>query len=248
MLRLKEITAIGLLAAASLYGQKAPAELTRDQLEQELDAYRRALLDWASLTRYGSDNAELKPPRPGENRVVFLGGEITEQWPAEFFAGRPYVNRGILRQTSAQMLVRFRQDVIDLRPKVVVIEAGSNDVASVMGPATEFQITDNLVSMIELARAHRIKVVIASVPPVCDCGGQIQTLRRVPGKIMGLNGTLEQMSEEVGVVFADFHKALAQGRLMSKDLTTDGVLPNAAGYAKLGPVVERAIQQALADN
>lgn len=244
MLRLKEITTV-LVLAASL---GAAQELTRDQLEQELDAYRRALLDWAQLTRYGSDNAELKPPRPGENRVVFLGGEITEQWPQEFFQGKPYVNRGILRQTSAQMLVRFRQDVIDLHPKVVVIEAGSNDVASVMGPATEYQVADNLVSMIELARAHRIKVVVASVPPVCDCGGQIQTLRRVPGKIMGLNGTLEQMSEEVGVVFADFHKALAQGRLMNKDLTADGVVPNAAGYAKLAPVVERAIQQALADN
>jgi lysophospholipase L1-like esterase len=244
LLRLKEITTV-LVLAASL---GAAQELTRDQLEQELDAYRRALLDWAQLTRYGSDNAELKPPRPGENRVVFLGGEITEQWPQAFFQGKPYINRGILRQTSAQMLVRFRQDVIDLHPKVVVIEAGSNDVASVMGPATEYQVADNLVSMIELARAHRIKVVIAAVPPVCDCGGQIQTLRRVPGKIMGLNGTLEQMSQEVGVVFADFHKTLAQGRLMNKDLTTDGVLPNAAGYDKLGPVVERAIQQALADN
>lgn len=238
------------MLATCLYGQKAiaPAELTREQLEQELDAYRRALLDWASLTRYGSDNAELKPPRPGENRVVFLGDEITEQWPRAFFEGKPYINRGILRQTSAQMLVRFRQDVIDLHPKVVVIEAGSNDVASVMGPATEYQITDNLASMIELAKAHRIKVVIAAVPPVCDCAGQIQTLRRVPGKIIGLNGTLEQMAQEVGVVFADFYKPLAQGRLMNRDLTVDGLLPNQAGYAKLGPVVERAIQEALADH
>lgn len=241
---------IVLLLAAAMAAQQprpqAPGELTRQQLEQELNAYRLLLLDWAGLTRYGSDNAELKL-KAGEQRVVFLGDDLSENWGAgktPFFPGKPYLNRGITRQTSAQMLVRFRQDVIALKPAVVVIQAGSNDLASVMGPTTPATMEDNFQSMIDLAKLNKIRVVLAAVPPVCDCG-KPQTLRRPPGKIMGLNGWMKEFAEKSGVVFADIHAPLAQGRLMNPALTIDGLLLNDAGYAKIAPVIEQAIAAAL---
>jgi lysophospholipase L1-like esterase len=221
-----------LLAVAAV-----PALMAQPDVERELDAYRRVLMDWGGLTRYGSDNAELKFD---PNRVVFLGDDITEKW-VDFFPGKPqYLNRGITRQTTAQMLVRFRQDVIGLKPKVVVIQAGTNDIASVMGPSTEGTMADHFLSMLDLAKAHRIKVVLASVTPVCDCGSK-QTARRPPGKIIGLNGWLKRQS----AVYLDYYSVLAEGRLMRRELTADGFLPNREGYAKMAPLAERAIATAL---
>jgi lysophospholipase L1-like esterase len=208
-------------------------------------ADRRLLLDWAGLTRYGSDNAELRAPKPGENRVVFLGDQVTEHWPeAAFFPGKPYLNRGIENQTSAQMLVRFRQDVISLKPRAVVIQAGSNDLASVMGPATEGMIAENFMSMVELAKVNGIKVILASVTPVCDCYKN-QTARRPQGKIIGLNGWIRDYAAKTGSVYLNYYGALAQGRDFKKELTDDGVLPNAAGYAVMAPLAEQAIAEAL---
>lgn len=216
-------------------------ELSKEQLETELDAYRRVLLDWGGLTRYGSENAELKP-QPG--RVVFLGDEITENWGPEFFPGKPYVNRGITRQTAAQMLVRFRQDVISLKPAVVVIQAGTNDLASVMGPSTEGTMAEHFMSMVELTKTHHIKVVLASVTPVCDCFTKI-TGRRPVGKILGLNGWLKDYAAKNGLVYLDYYAALVEGRFFKKSLTVDGLVPNAAGYAVMAPLAEKAIDQAL---
>jgi lysophospholipase L1-like esterase len=239
-----------LLATAVLLVQASPpSEPTPAQLEQELTAYRRLLLDWASLTRYGSDNSELKPPKPGENRVVFLGSELTERWgegKAQFFPGKPYLNRGILRQTSPQLLVRFRQDVIALKPAVVVIETGTNDIASVTGPSPEGTIAENIESMVELAKVHGIKVVLASVPPICDCTSIKQSLRRPPGKIIGLNGWIKNYAEKNGHVYLDYYTALVQGRNLKKDLTDDGFLLNDAAYELMAPLAEKAIAQALA--
>jgi len=221
-----------LLAVAAV-----PALMAQPEVERELDAYRRVLMDWGGLTRYGSDNAELKFD---PNRVVFLGDDITENW-IDFFPGKPqYLNRGITRQTTAQMLVRFRQDVIALKPKVVVIQAGTNDIASVMGPSTEGTMADHFLSMLDLAKAHRIKVVLASVTPVCDCGSK-QTARRPPGKIIGLNGWLKRQS----AVYLDYYSVLAEGRLMRRELTADGFFPNREGYAKMAPLAERAIATAF---
>ncbi len=217
-------------------------ELTREQLETELDAYRRVLLDWGGLTRYGSENAELKP-QPG--RVVFLGDEITENWGPEFFPGKPYLNRGITRQTAAQMLVRFRQDVISLQPAVVVIQAGTNDLASVMGPSTEGTMAEHFMSMVELAKAHKIKVVLASVTPVCDCFTKM-TGRRPVGKILGLNGWLKEYAAKNGLVYLDYYSALVEGRFFKRSFTVDGLVPNAAGYAVMAPLAEKAIADALA--
>jgi lysophospholipase L1-like esterase len=220
-------------------------DITPDQMEQELAAYRRLLLDWASLTRYGSDNSEVKPPVRGENRVVFLGDEITEDWE-DFFPGKPYLNRGITRQTSAQMLVRFRQDVIALRPRVVVIQAGSNDLASVAGPMTMGTIGEFYESMIDLAHANNIRVVIASVTPVCDCSTKEKVLMRRPiSKIGNLNEFLQELAERTGSVYLDYHSALVDGRNIKREYTVDGFRLTPAAYKIMAPLAEQAIQKAL---
>jgi len=173
---------LGLAVLSCLVSAQSPrdcASITA-ALEQRLEAQRRMLADWAGLIRYGSENTELPPPAPGEDRVVFLGDEITEYWgrgAAKFFPGKPYLNRGIKGQTTPQMLVRFRQDVIALKPKVVVILAGMNDIASVTGPITQGMFAENIMSIVELAKANNIRVVLASITPVCDCFTKQTTLR-----------------------------------------------------------------------
>ncbi len=166
-------------------------------LEQKLEAQRHLLSDWAGLTRYGSENTELPRPAPGEDRVVFLGDEITEYWgrgQAKFFPGKPYLNRGIAGQTTPQMLLRFRQDVIALKPKVVVILAGANDIASLTSPITQAMTAENMMSVVELAKANGIRVVLSSLTPVCDCFTP-QTLLRPQGKIIGINGWLKEYAQ-----------------------------------------------------
>jgi lysophospholipase L1-like esterase len=213
------------------------------------DSQHKLLTDWAGLTRYGSEDTEIRAPKPGENRVVFLGDQITENWADEsngpFFAGKPYIDRGIKYQTTAQMLVRFRQDVIELQPKVVIIQAGTNDLASVTGPAPEGVMVENFESMVELAKVHGIHVILASVLPVCDCYTK-QTGLRPQGKIIGLNGSIRRYAAESSSVYLDYYAALAEGRNFKKELTSDGLLPNAAGYAVMAPLAEKAIAQALA--
>ncbi|MGH9429624.1 MAG: SGNH/GDSL hydrolase family protein [Terriglobia bacterium] len=236
-----------LLCFSGLCAQTTDPAKTIAELEKELAAHIRLLSDWGGLTRYGSDNAELGPPAAGIDRVVFLGDEITEMWgkgKAKFFSGKPYLNRGIGHQTTPQMLVRFRQDVISLKPKVVVIQAGSSDLAGYAGPATEGTISENFMSMTELAKAHGIEVVLASLTPVCDCFKKL-TERRPPGKIIGLNGWLKDYAARSGSVYLDYYSALAEGRTMKKDLTVDGLIPNDAGYELLAPRAERAIAHAL---
>ncbi|MCC7154752.1 MAG: SGNH/GDSL hydrolase family protein [Bryobacterales bacterium] len=221
--------------------------LTREQLERENEAYRRILLDWGGLTRYGSDDTEVKL-RPGESRVVFLGDEITENWgtgSAKFFLGKPYFNRGIARQTTAQMLVRFRQDVIGLKPKVVVIQAGTNDIASVMGPSSEGTMAENFMSMVELAKYNGVAVVLSSVTPVCDCYRNLSRQRPV-GKILGINRWLKDYAAHSGSAYLDYYSVLVEGRSMNRELTADGLIPNDAGYEKMAPLAERAIAAALA--
>jgi lysophospholipase L1-like esterase len=232
------------VASAQSGGDASP---TVAELERRLAATRHLLADWASLTRYGSENAELSPPAAGEDRVVFIGDQITEYWgrgDAKFFPGKPYINRGINGQTTPQMLVRFRQDVVALRPKVVVIQGGTNDVARVTGPATRGTLADNLTSMSDLARANGIRVVLASIPPVCDCVTD-QTTIRPPMRIREMNGWIKTFAAESGLVHLDYYTALVDGRDLNKALTSDGVLPNDAGYRVMAPLAERAIAQAL---
>jgi lysophospholipase L1-like esterase len=208
---------------------------------------RRPSADWAGLNHYGSENTELPPPAPGQNRVIFLGDQITAQWGrggAPFFPSKPYLNRGIDGQTSAQMLVRFRQDVIKLNPKVVVILAGANDMTGLMGPGTEGTISENFMSMVELAKANGIRVVLASLTPVCDCFVN-QTHLRPPGKILGLNRWIKNYADQTDSVYLDYYSALADGRNFKKELTVDGLLPNDAGYNVMAPLAEQAIARAL---
>ena len=203
--------------------------------------------DWANLARYRPANAQLKPAAPGENRVVFMGNSITEGWAPRFdslFPGKPYVGRGISGQTTPQMLLRFRQDVIALNPKVVVILGGTNDIAGNTGPSTLEMIEDNLASMTELAKANGIKVVLVSVLPAFD-------YRWKPGvepapKIVALNTWIKQYAAKAGAVYLDLHTPMADERQgMKASLSADGVHPNAAGYALMSPLTERAIADAL---
>lgn len=222
------------LALAALCACAQPADA---------QSVRKLLHDWAGLTRYGSENTELRAPGPGEQRVVFIGDEITENWAA-FFPGKPYINRGIAHQTTGQMLVRFHQDVIALRPAVVVIQGGLNDIAGFAGPATERTIGENITSMSDIAKANGMRVVIASATPVCDCFKK-QTALRPQGKIIGLNGWIKDFAAEKGIVYLDYYSALAEGRNFKQDLTTDGFVPNAAGYRAMAPLAEQAIERAL---
>lgn len=232
-------------AGSDARAQSAAPSGQADQVEQKLALYRQLLTDWAGLTRYGSENSEIGPPRPGENRVVFFGDDATESWRgAGFFPGRPYLNRGIRGQNSAQMLVRFRQDVIGLKPKVVVIHAGANDLARVFGPGTRGTFADNVMSMTELARAHGIAVVLASLLPVCDCFTE-QTARRSPVRLGDFNEWLQEYAAASGVGYLDYFRALADGPAFRQELTADGLVPNAAGYKVMAPLAEAAIEKAM---
>ena len=155
------------------------------------------------------------------------------------------MNRGIRDQSTAQMLVRFRQDVIELQPKVVVIQAGTNDLGGLTGPVTEGMMLENFMSMTELAKVHGIRVVLTSVLPVCDCFKN-QTAIRPQGKIISPERRNQSYAAQSGSVYLDYYSALAGGRDFKKELTSDGLLPNQAGYAAMAPVAEQAIAQALA--
>lgn len=204
--------------------------------------------DWASLARYREANVKLGAPKPGENRVVFMGNSITEAWAPLFdslFPGKPYIGRGISGQTTPQMLVRFRQDVVDLHPAVVVILAGTNDIAGNTGPSTLEMIEDNLASMAEIARANRIGVVLASVLPVFDYPWR-RGLEPAP-KIIELNKWIRAYAAAHDAVYLDFHSAMADSRGgLPPELARDGVHPTPAGYRLMAPLAEKAIQQALA--
>jgi lysophospholipase L1-like esterase len=214
------------------------------------------LADWPRLSRFAAANAELSPPRPGEDRVVFFGDSITDNWsrPAYggFFPGKPYVNRGIGGQTTAQMLVRFRADVVNLKPRVVVILAGTNDVSGNNGPVTPESIQDNLAGMAELARASGIRVVLASILPVSDdkkdANGVpvVRTKGRPPETLLALNRWITGYAAKERLVFLDYHAAMADGRgLLKPELNDDGLHPNAAGYAVMAPLAQKAIDEAL---
>jgi lysophospholipase L1-like esterase len=203
--------------------------------------------DWAGLARYRADNARLAPPTRGQQRVVFFGDSITEGWiPAvpAFFAGRPWLDRGISGQTTAQMLVRFRQDVVALRPRVVVILAGANDIAGNNGPSTPEMTLDNLASMTEIARANGIRVVLSSVLPALDFPWR-RGVNPAP-KILALNALIRSFAERTGVVYLDYYAAMADEHgALRRELSEDGVHPNAAGYAVMAPLAEAAVARVL---
>jgi lysophospholipase L1-like esterase len=177
-----------------------------------------------------------------------MGDSITDAWgrgKGKFFPGKPYVNRGISGQTTPQMLLRFRQDVIDLKPKGVVILAGTNDLAGNTGPETLEEIEGNLTSMVELARANKIKVVLSSVMPVCDYI-RPQTARRPPAKIIALNTWIQDYAKARKLVYLDYYSAMIDDQMMlKKEFTDDGLHPNDAGYDAIEPIAAKAISKAV---
>ena len=213
------------------------------------------LKDWPALGRYRDANAKLAPPAKGERRVVFMGDSITDGWDdpkyGGFFPGKPYVDRGISGQTTPQMLIRFRPDVLALGPSVVVILAGTNDLSGNTGPTTLEAIEDNLASMAELAYANNVRVVFASLLPVSDYEKRdgkpiVQTVRRPPAQILALNEWMKTYAAAHGSTYLDYHTAMADEKGFLKDeLSEDGLHPNARGYEVMAPLAERAIAAAL---
>lgn len=219
-----------------------------------LDQYRARRIavftdDYGQLARYHDANASLPAPAAGENRVVFFGDSITDIWKlADSFPGKPYINRGIGGQTTPQMLVRFREDVIDLHPKVVVILAGTNDIAGNTGPTTNDAIEENLSSMAELARLHDVRVVFASVLPVHNYTEKSKDFfaQRPMARILELNTWLRDYCAKNNVVYLDYFSSLVDDKgLLKQDLADDGLHPNAAGYKIMAPLAEAAIAKAL---
>jgi lysophospholipase L1-like esterase len=219
-----------------------------------LDHYRASRIavftdDYGQLARYREANAKLGPPAAGENRVVFFGDSITDIWKLpDYFPGKPYANRGIGGQTTPQMLVRFRQDVIDLEPKVVVILAGTNDVAGNTGPMRNEDIEANYISFAELARAHDIRLVYSSILPVHNYTEKSKDFfaQRPTSRILELNTWLKDYCAKNKIVYLDYFSALVDDKgLLKKDLADDGLHPNDAGYKIMAPLAEAAIQKAM---
>jgi lysophospholipase L1-like esterase len=258
---LSALLAGGLISATSFMGQTQASPVTpAAQAAKPAPAAlhsgpywaqhtQQLLVDFGGLERFKAADAALPVPAPGENRVVFLGDSITQGWKIEgsegTFPGKPYINRGIGGQTSPQMLVRFRQDVIDLQPKVVVILAGTNDIAGNTGPMTLKQSEDNLASMSELAAANGIRVVLCSVTPAFDFPWE-PGMEPAP-KIAALNAWIKDYAARKGFVYVDYYSALKDARGgLPPSLSRDGVHPLPAGYAIMAPLAEAGIEKALA--
>jgi acyl-CoA thioesterase-1 len=207
------LLASALILAPALYSQ-APCSDQVHSLERQLTEQNHLIRDWGGLIRYGSDNSELPPPSKGQNRIIFFGDQLAESWS---LSRELWLNRGIAGQTTDQMLVRFRQDVISLHPKAVVILAGLNDIAGLHGAHTEEMILDNLASMSELAQAHGIRVILASVPP---------SRRQWQERISELNALITEYCSRTGATYLD--------------------LSNTTAYSAMLPLAEKAISEALA--
>jgi lysophospholipase L1-like esterase len=266
---------LGVISAAALAAQSAATPPTAVQapppaavqapsascpeMATALTALMRSdvrLRDWAQLARYRDANRTLQPPAAGEPRVVFMGDSITDGWQQPrygtfFSSGKPYVDRGISGQTTPQMLIRFKPDVIDLKPKVVVILAGTNDIAGNTGVMTNDEIQNNLASMSDLAHAHNIRVVFASVTPVSAYhvvtpATVPQTTARPMARIKALNDWMKSYAAASNAIYLDYFSAMVDPTgLLQAELSEDDLHPNAKGYAIMGPLAEAAIAQAL---
>ena len=253
-----------LLVAATAHAQapaNAPSSASPDcadlpSLAAKLERTDKILHDWPNLARYADANAAVPAPAKFDLRVVFMGDSITDAWVSPeyggFFPGKPYIDRGISGQTTPQMLIRFRPDVIALQPKVVVILAGTNDIAGNTGPMTLGQIEGNLASMAQLAKTNKIRVVLASVLPVSNYGHDRQgnpldmRTNRPPEKILELNTWIKKYAADNGYTYLDYFTAMVDPQgMLQKDLSEDGLHPNAKGYAVMSPLAEQAIRTAI---
>jgi len=252
------VCANALFAQAQTQGPAKPAGDCPDMAEAKarLEAQEKRLKDWPELARYRDANANVAAPAKNEQRVVFMGDSITDAWVqprfGAFFPGKPYIGRGISGQTTPQMLLRFRADVIALQPKVVVILAGTNDLAGNTGLIALEETEGNLASMAELARANGIRVVLSSVLPVSNYGRDRDgnpldvRIKRPPERILELNAWIRKYAAANDHVHLDYFPAMVDEHgLLKKELSDDGLHPNAAGYAVMAPLAEKAIQSAL---
>jgi lysophospholipase L1-like esterase len=201
--------------------------------------------DWANLAKYETENSQLPPKQSGEKRIVFMGDSITEFWSQiqpNFFANTPYINRGISGQTTPQMLIRFRPDVLNLHPDVVVILAGVNDIAGNTGPTTNDAIFGNIISMVELAKANAIKVILCSVLPANNFYWRPN--EKAAETIIQLNQLIQSYANQMHVPFVDYHTAMADIKKgLPKEFSDDGVHPNLKGYQTMQPLLEKAVQK-----
>ncbi|HBB97996.1 MAG TPA: capsular biosynthesis protein [Blastocatellia bacterium] len=251
-LLIKSITVI-LCCFGWVAAQPSAADCT--EVKTQLKQAETRLKDWPQLARYHDANAKETPAMKTEARVVFMGDSITDSWQnpkfGGFFPGKPYVDRGISGQTTPQMLLRFRADVIALHPRVVVILAGTNDLAGNTGPMSFEAIEDNLISMAELAKTNSIKVVLASILPISDYEQRdgkpiIRTLQRPPEKIKALNEWMKAYAAKNKLTYLDYYSAMIDEKGFLKDeLSEDGLHPNEKGYAIMSPLAEAAIARAL---
>jgi lysophospholipase L1-like esterase len=255
--RFSLLTVIGLvvfgLHSPAAQTPSAPAAVTCPEMATALTALIRndaRLRDWPNLARYREANRSVGQ----DARVVFMGDSITDAWQQPryggFFPGKPYVDRGISGQTTPQMLLRLRPDVIDLKPKAMVILAGTNDIAGNTGPMTSEEIEGNLASMSELAHAHDIRVVLASVTPVSSyhtaTGAVPQTTARPMARIQALNEWLKTYAAAHDGVYLDYFSSMTDASgLLRAELSDDDLHPNAKGYAIMAPLAEAAIAKAL---
>lgn len=240
------------LCIAALAQQSAPAIPSTGFAG--LDQYRASRIavftdDYGQLARYRDADSQLRPPAADDNRVVFFGDSITDSWKLDdSFPGKQYINRGIGGQTTPQMLVRYRQDVVDLQPKVVVILAGTNDIAGNTGPMRNEDIEANFASFAELARVHNIRVVYSSILPVHNYTDRAKDFfaQRPQARILSLNEWLKDYCAKNKIVYLDYFSALVDDKgMLKKDLADDGLHPNAAGFKVMAPLAEAAIEKAL---
>jgi len=254
MTRTIQLSVFLLIVATSVSAQSNPA-VPEDCTEAKALASRLQLRfsDWPALGRYRDANSAVQPPAKDEARVVFMGDSITDGWKlATYFPNKPFINRGISGQTTPQMLIRFRPDVITLKPKVVVILAGTNDIAGNTGKTTLEAIEDNFTSMIDLARSNGIRVVIASVLPVSDYNKDkdgkpiVRTTQRPPAEILKLNEWIRKQVATKDLTYLDYFSATVDDKgFLKQELSGDGLHPNDKGYSVMQPLAEKAISAAL---
>ncbi len=245
------------LCSAAAVAQTAPSESKEcTEAKTQVTRLESRLRDWPAMARYHDENLKVSPPAKGEKRVVFMGDSITDLWDEPrfggFFPGKPYMDRGISGQTTPQMLIRFRPDVLALKPEAVVILAGTNDIAGNTGQMTLEAIEGNLASMVELAQANRVRVILASLLPVSDYEKTAdqkpitQTIRRPPDKIKALNEWLKRYAADNKLTYLDYYSAMVDDKgFLKEELSNDGLHPNEKGYQIMGPLAEQAITDAL---
>ena len=205
-------------------------------------------LDWANLARYEDYNLKVGLPKKDERRVVFMGDSITEEWSnlyPEYFTEKGYINRGIGGQTTPQMLIRFKPDVVDLKPEIVVVLAGTNDIAGNTGPSNAKMITDNIFSMAEIAKAYQMEVVLSSILPVYEYDWA-REIKDPPSTIQAVNDALKQYASNYGLIYLDYFSSMVDERQgLNSDYTSDGVHPNESGYTLMSSLAEEVLSELL---